>query len=658
MHLPAAKKGKRLLPSKNMFMDGIPNKTGSTDGIMVLARTKLSERPIVWKEAYTKRALFLKKQFHEVLGPGSYFRFEGHDTETDDDYFVVVSPAGIHSPESSFFSGVRKLPADYAAGGLYFHDIKEAMDYAVATWGVAAPGEMRYYDSDDLKGIDQKIKEWKKEQGQEEKSEEYLEEWFDSIKEGEEDVMTVKPVSQEYFYAQSDTFPFFVKIAMPSWLRNESGFTWWDINDVLNGADESYEEAARAQPSLRKAKPFAIREIDKRKRQIEDKYGPEYVGSNFYKAYLVHRPDRGTYLIAVSPYLGTSFQQAMDKFGVFRWKLNLASNEEIHGKVMELLHEYAERFNVQLTEDDIVVQDSANPMIALSDEARQKVYNSPEWKSKILDHYGIQPGRGMVKKLRDEYRDRKSIYDRLKKEHNVRLQTGQAFEDMMPPPPEVGLSKRYVGQQTPNTINRQSVENDGNLTELEEIEKYGFDSIKEAIEHCLATEMPGAPISEIPDTTSEDLRQARIQRQKDIVEGRVQPSKKRAKTPAEQSAKEEIGELAEEPVQAITPVEPAKEMVVAEASSVDGMRKMASELAEMGKNAEAEGIHKILRNHMSVEKKAEGDWPEHLKEGRFTTYCKKNGFAGPCKACAEKAMKSDDASVRGMASFYMNTVKP
>ena len=28
------------------------------------------------------------------------------------------------------------------------------------------------------------------------------------------------------------------------------------------------------------------------------------------------------------------------------------------------------------------------------------------------------------------------------------------------------------------------------------------------------------------------------------------------------------------------------------------------------------------------------------------------------KACAEKAMQSDDESVRGMASFYVNTVKP
>jgi len=51
-------------------------------------------------------------------------------------------------------------------------------------------------------------------------------------------------------------------------------------------------------------------------------------------------------------------------------------------------------------------------------------------------------------------------------------------------------------------------------------------------------------------------------------------------------------------------------------------------------------------------------WPQKLKKGRFTEYCKRQGFEGPCKACAQKALGSDDASVRGMASFYLNTVKP
>lgn len=61
----------------------------------------------------------------------------------------------------------------------------------------------------------------------------------------------------------------------------------------------------------------------------------------------------------------------------------------------------------------------------------------------------------------------------------------------------------------------------------------------------------------------------------------------------------------------------------------------------------------------SLDKSSKEDgWPTDLKEGRFTAYCKRQGFKGPCIACARKAMQSDDPSVRGMAAFYMNTVKP
>lgn len=59
-----------------------------------------------------------------------------------------------------------------------------------------------------------------------------------------------------------------------------------------------------------------------------------------------------------------------------------------------------------------------------------------------------------------------------------------------------------------------------------------------------------------------------------------------------------------------------------------------------------------------IEKDGEDGWPKKLKKGRFTKYCKSSGYDGPSEACAKKAMDSDDDSVRGMASFYMNTVKP
>ena len=56
-----------------------------------------------------------------------------------------------------------------------------------------------------------------------------------------------------------------------------------------------------------------------------------------------------------------------------------------------------------------------------------------------------------------------------------------------------------------------------------------------------------------------------------------------------------------------------------------------------------------------IKESADKGWPKKLKKGRFTEWCKRNGFSGPSRACADKAMNSDDSSVRGMASFYVNT---
>lgn len=46
-----------------------------------------------------------------------------------------------------------------------------------------------------------------------------------------------------------------------------------------------------------------------------------------------------------------------------------------------------------------------------------------------------------------------------------------------------------------------------------------------------------------------------------------------------------------------------------------------------------------------------------LKKGKFTEYCKAQGFKGPCEECARKALKSEDSSTRGMASFYLAAKK-
>ena len=82
-----------------------------------------------------------------------------------------------------------------------------------------------------------------------------------------------------------------------------------------------------------------------------------------------------------------------------------------------------------------------------------------------------------------------------------------------------------------------------------------------------------------------------------------------------------------------------------------------TDLAEILDEFRKTALADELDNTLTKIAKEKG-WPKKLKKGRFTSYCKSNGFDGPCKECAEKALKSDDASVRGMGSFYLNTVKP
>ena len=127
------------------------------------ARAKLVNKDIDWEEVYTDKTLFLKHQFEAVVGPGSYFRFEGVAGDGDR-YYCIVGPAKVHHPSAKFFAGVRKLPATYSAGGKYFDSMDQAASYAKETWGVPTPKAMKPYTSGQLHGISGKVDKWKDEQ--------------------------------------------------------------------------------------------------------------------------------------------------------------------------------------------------------------------------------------------------------------------------------------------------------------------------------------------------------------------------------------------------------------------------------------------------------------------------------------------------------------
>ena len=127
-----------------------------------IARVKLSERNIHWKETYTENTEKFKEMYKDIVGDGSYFRWEGKDVDSGDGYFVIVGPAKMKTPKASWFAGCRKLPSDWAAGGKYFSEIKEAMNYAHETWGVHVPSDFQWsYDASDLKNIAKKMDKWR-----------------------------------------------------------------------------------------------------------------------------------------------------------------------------------------------------------------------------------------------------------------------------------------------------------------------------------------------------------------------------------------------------------------------------------------------------------------------------------------------------------------
>jgi len=124
------------------------------------ARQKLVEKNINWTETYTDKTLYLKRQFNDVIGPGSYYRFEG-GAEDGSEYYCIIGPANIHEPRAKFFAGVRKLPATYSAGGKYFDSLSDAAAYAHDTWGIPIPKALKPYTSKHLAGIANHVTQWK-----------------------------------------------------------------------------------------------------------------------------------------------------------------------------------------------------------------------------------------------------------------------------------------------------------------------------------------------------------------------------------------------------------------------------------------------------------------------------------------------------------------
>ncbi len=120
---------------------------------------RIKDRGINWKQQYPQHAGHLKKKFDKIIGPGSYYRWQGHDYTTNSDYFVVIGPAMRKDGSKAYFVGIKKMPPPerrkkiYAPSGKYFVTIMGAISHAIQKWGIRMPPDQTMYDLSNLENI-------------------------------------------------------------------------------------------------------------------------------------------------------------------------------------------------------------------------------------------------------------------------------------------------------------------------------------------------------------------------------------------------------------------------------------------------------------------------------------------------------------------------
>ena len=340
-----------------------------------LARTKLIEHDIEWKEDYTNRTLFLKKQFEEIIGPGSYFRFEGEDDDSGDRYYCIIGPAGIKKPRAKYFAGVRKLPATYSAGGKYFDSMDSAANYAKDTWGVPYPTDLKPYTSKQLFGIGKKVKAWKLKKKLEEEREE------------NEDVGFESPLNEEGVVKMASVFNYskymaIVKEAMGAkHQENRDDYYWWTLDELLAGGDDNYKMYVEDDPSLRYVLNVAAGERAKKTRKLMEMYNlkREQI-NNVLKYFVGYDPEYGAYICAVSPYVSEGYihgmehrrPEAVDRFSFFTLKINRADSEESKLSIAKKILDYNNSFGVNLDPSDLQMELVVPPLVSDPNRLNQK----------------------------------------------------------------------------------------------------------------------------------------------------------------------------------------------------------------------------------------------------------------------------------------------
>lgn len=278
--------------------------------MQITAREKLIEKHIDWHEEYTDKTAFLKKQFEDIIGEGSYYRFEGESSEGDR-YYCIIGPAQVHKPRAKFFAGVRKLPATYSAGGKYFDSMDRAASYAEETWGVPTPKGLKPYTSAQLHGISAKVIKWKEEHG-----EDHEDDKDDKEETKESKKNNTLSIKRESSMSNIRRVYNLLKIAMPGIQQiRRSPMMAWSLQDILAGNVPEWATIAQ-NPTYKRALFKIIRKTEVIRRKIAARYGvSSEEADKFLFTFIGHDPSEGLYAYSIGPY----FTEDQKIFHFKRW---------------------------------------------------------------------------------------------------------------------------------------------------------------------------------------------------------------------------------------------------------------------------------------------------------------------------------------------------
>lgn len=349
--------------------------------IIQIARKKLADKSVSWEEVYTPDTAYFKTMYDEILGEGSYFRFEGKDSETGDWHMVVVAPAKMHDPQSKFFAGQRKLPSTYSASGEYFGDLKQALNHADNNWGVSFPSDANLsLSSRDLKGIGVKADKWREEN----KKDEVVSKFDKKITDPKNDPKSASSKGK------------LIRIAMAEEkFRNRPPSRYFDLDELDVKMPDDWDQVVAAWPNIVVELEYA-RALRKNLRDmLMERYGTRGADPEMHKMWLTNclglnnkGQPFGSHIVSVGPYLGKKFSAgAANTFSPFTQSLTVSEPEEIQKTMAKAINEYQQEYGVVLNPQDFNL-----PKMVANKFLQHYVMLNASGKEKLLGAAAAQTG--------------------------------------------------------------------------------------------------------------------------------------------------------------------------------------------------------------------------------------------------------------------------